>query len=136
MGAPDRSGGPSGPSTESPGAEAMSTRGTTGTIRATADIAQRRGRTDLVERLEHAQRQRTDNTVRVVVVGDFKSGKSSLVNALVGSVACPVDDDLATAVITSVSHAPAPTASVTYKSEQGEDLAPAAVALDDLASLV
>jgi len=107
-----------------------------GTIRATADIAGRRGRSDLVERLEQAQRQRTDSTVRVVVVGDFKSGKSSLVNALVGSVACPVDDDLATAVITSVAHAPAPTASVMYKSEQGEALAPATVSVDDLGPLV
>lgn len=82
-------------------------------IRATADIAARRGRTDLVERLERAQRHRSDSATRVVVVGDFKSGKSSLVNALVGTDACPVDDDLATAVLTSVAQRlPEPQASV------------------------
>lgn len=106
------------------------------TLRAAADIADRRGRADLVERIEKAERHRTDATIRVVVVGDFKSGKSSLVNALVGSVACPVDDDLATAVITSVAHAAEPTASLTYKSDQGEQLAPATVALDDLIGVV
>lgn len=111
-------------------------RGTGGTLRATAAIAQRRGRSDLVERLEHARRQRTDTTVRVVVVGDYKSGKSSLVNALVGSIVCPVDDDLATAVLTSVAHAPHPTAKVTYRSEQGEALAPTTVSLDDLSTMV
>ena len=107
-----------------------------GTIRATADIAARRGRADLVERLERAQQHRSDGTTRVVVVGDFKSGKSSLVNALVGVTACPVDDDLATALITSVRHAAEPHASVAYKGEQGEPVAGAAVALDELADLV
>lgn len=107
-----------------------------GTIRATADIAARRGRTDLVERLERAERHRSDGTTRVVVVGDFKSGKSSLVNALVGTTACPVDDDLATAVLTSVAHAPAPQASVAYKGEQGEPVAGATVGLDELGALV
>lgn len=107
-----------------------------GTIRATADIAARRGRTDLVERLERAQRHRSDGTTRVVVVGDFKSGKSSLVNALVGTDACPVDDDLATAVLTSVAHAPEPQASVAYKGEQGEPVAGATVDLDQLGALV
>ena len=107
-----------------------------GTIRATADIAARRGRTDLVERLERAQRHRSDGTTRVVVVGDFKSGKSSLVNALVGTDACPVDDDLATAVLTSVAHAPEPQASVAYKGEQGEPVAGSTVRLDQLGELV
>ncbi len=106
------------------------------TVRATADIAARRDRADLVERLERAQRHRTDTTTRVVVVGDYKSGKSSLINALVGSAACPVDDDLATAVITSVAHAAEPQASVSYRSEQGEELPAARVAPDEVRRLV
>ena len=44
--------------------------------------------------------------LRVVVAGEFKSGKSSLVNALVRQDVCPVDDDVATAVATAVAHAP------------------------------
>ncbi len=109
---------------------------TRGNLGAAVDIAVRRARADLVERLEAADRHRRDTTTRVVVVGDFKSGKSSLVNALVGAVACPVDDDLATAVMTSVTHAAAPTASVAYKGEQGEPVAGAEVPLDALVDLV
>jgi hypothetical protein len=38
------------------------------------------------------------------VVGEFKQGKSSLVNGLLGQSVCPVDDDLATSAITLVRH--------------------------------
>ncbi|MCU0273880.1 MAG: dynamin family protein, partial [Acidimicrobiales bacterium] len=40
----------------------------------------------------------------VCVVGEFKQGKSSLLNALLGQQACPVDDDLATAALTLLRH--------------------------------
>jgi hypothetical protein len=40
----------------------------------------------------------------VCVVGEFKQGKSSLVNGLLGTDVCPVDDDLATSAITLVRH--------------------------------
>ena len=55
----------------------------------------------------------------VCVVGEFKQGKSSLVNGLVQSHVCPVDDDLATAVITVVSHGDEPKAVVRRRSEDG-----------------
>ena len=42
--------------------------------------------------------------MHIVVAGEFKQGKSSLVNALVGAPVCPVDDDAATAVPTFVRH--------------------------------
>jgi hypothetical protein len=42
------------------------------------------------------------------VVGEFKQGKSSLVNALVGATICPVDDDVATSVPTAVHYADTP----------------------------
>ena len=52
--------------------------------------------------------QRLDRPETVVLVaGEFKQGKSSLINALLGVAACPVDDDLATAVVTVVRHGPA-----------------------------
>ena len=65
-------------------------------IRATA--AYRRG--NLGERLAVARRRLLDPEVRVLVIGEFKQGKSQLVNALVGARICPVDDDIATAVPT------------------------------------
>ena len=48
-------------------------------------------------------RQRAqDPSVRVLVVGEPKQGKSSLVNALVGAPVCAVRDDVATVVPTVV----------------------------------
>lgn len=70
------------------------------------------GRTDLAERLAAAGERLEDRRVTVVVLGEFKSGKSSLVNAIVGADVCPVDVDLATAVPTIVEHAPEPVARV------------------------
>ncbi|HEX5541539.1 MAG TPA: dynamin family protein [Micromonospora sp.] len=60
------------------------------------------GRPDLVRRLTTMRRRLADPAVHIVVVGEFKKGKSSLVNALIGATACPVDDDVATAVPTYV----------------------------------
>lgn len=55
-------------------------------------------RSDLVDRLDQARASLGDATLSVVVVGEFKQGKSSLVNALVNADICPVDDDIASAV--------------------------------------
>lgn len=63
------------------------------------------GRTDLATRLEHTRARLLDPDVRVIVVGEFKQGKSKLINALVNAPACPVDDDIATSVPTSVGYA-------------------------------
>jgi hypothetical protein len=65
------------------------------------------GRDDLSARvggLGEALSAGADNRAQVIVVGEFKQGKSSLVNALLGATVCPVDDDIATAVPTSVRH--------------------------------
>ena len=42
-----------------------------------------------------------------MVVGEFKQGKSSLVNAMLNAPVCPVDDDVATSVPTLVRYAAA-----------------------------
>lgn len=60
------------------------------------------GRDDLADRLTETRRKLLEPTVNVVVVGEFKQGKSSFINALLNSPVCPVDDDIATAVPTSV----------------------------------
>jgi len=65
-------------------------------------------REDLGERLAVARGRLLDPEVRVLVVGEFKQGKSLLVNSLVDAPVCPVDDDLATAVPTLVRFAPEP----------------------------
>lgn len=74
-------------------------------VEAALEIGNRSDRPDLVARLEQTRSRLLDPTVRVLVVGEFKQGKSQLVNALVIAPVCPVDDDVATAVPTVVHHA-------------------------------
>ena len=61
-------------------------------------------RPDLAGRLGEAKRALANPGIHIVVVGEFKHGKSSLVNALLGATVCPVDDDVATAVPTYVRY--------------------------------
>jgi len=83
-----------------------------GVIEASIELARRHGRDDLAERLDQlAARVRRTETI-VCVVGEFKKGKSALINALLGSDVCPVDDDLATAAVTVVRYAAEPSAVV------------------------
>ena len=65
-------------------------------------------RPDLGRRLHRVRERVADPRMRVLVVGEFKQGKSSLVNALVGATICPVDDDVATSVPTAVHYADTP----------------------------
>jgi GTP-binding protein EngB required for normal cell division len=92
------------------------------------------GRADLVKRLEHARARLVDSQVRVVIVGQFKQGKSKLVNALVNAPACPVDDDVATSVPTSVGYGEEPAAVVLVRPAEGTDadVSRVPVALDQL----
>jgi hypothetical protein len=60
------------------------------------------GRADLTERVSAAGARLKRPSTIVCVVGEFKQGKSSLVNGLLGANVCPVDDDLATSAITLV----------------------------------
>lgn len=85
------------------------------------DIAVRSGRDDLADRLDSASQALADTDVQVVVVGQFKQGKSALVNALVSAPVCPVDDVVATSVPTIVRWGQrASAALVTEMAETGE----------------
>ena len=70
------------------------------------------GREDLALRLDGTRRTLSDPDVRVMVVGEFKQGKSSLVNAMLNAPVCPVDDDVATSVPTLVRYAEEPRAAL------------------------
>ena len=61
-------------------------------------------RADLRKRLDQTLARLKDPSIRVIVVGEFKQGKSKLINALVNAPVCPVDDDIATSVPTVVRH--------------------------------
>jgi ribosome biogenesis GTPase A len=101
---------------------------------AAAEHARAIGRDDLAHRLDAAvARARRPSTV-VCVVGEFKQGKSTLVNTLVGEDVCAVDDDLATSVVTMLSHGPARTATVHRRTDQGRQSA--ALDLDKVGAVI
>lgn len=75
-----------------------------------AAAARSMGRDDLVARLVRARVALERPATYVVVCGEFKKGKSSLVNALLGARVCATDADVATAVPTYVRYGPTLTA--------------------------
>ncbi|TQM35885.1 dynamin family protein [Pseudonocardia cypriaca] len=77
-------------------------------------------RPDLGGRLLQTRKRLVDPDVRVLIVGEFKQGKSQLVNALVNAPVCPVDDDVATAVPTVVKYAET-TAAALVREGESED---------------
>ncbi|MGY1777456.1 dynamin family protein [Geodermatophilus sp. SYSU D00804] len=75
-------------------------------------LAEECGRPDLQRRLTQARGRHASPGVRVLVLGEPKQGKSSLVNALTGVPVCPVADDVATVVPTVVRNGAAPRATL------------------------
>ena len=55
------------------------------------------------------------------MVGEFKQGKSTLVNALLNVPLCPVSDELATVVPTIVRHGAEASAEVVVDAPAGRD---------------
>lgn len=96
-------------------------------------------RKDLAQRLRHTRRRLLDPTVRVLVIGEFKQGKSLLVNALVDAPVCPVDDDISTAVPTEVRYSTTPVATLvrsTGSSDDDDNVTRVEVPLPELAAHV
>ena len=75
------------------------------------------GRPDLAEIIDRATERHTERDLSVLVVGEFKQGKSTLVNALLNAPVCAVADDVATVVPTIVRHGAAVSARVVYQPE-------------------
>jgi Dynamin family len=71
-------------------------------------MAAEAGRADLAERVEAARARLASRDLPVAVVGEYKQGKSTLVNALLRTEVCPVDADLVTAVPTIVRYGGSP----------------------------
>jgi signal recognition particle receptor subunit beta len=71
-------------------------------------LTRERKRPDLTKRLDTAQAKLDSRTVTAVVVGEFKRGKSTLVNALLQTAVCPVDADIVTAVPTLIRYGDSP----------------------------
>ncbi|MBF6083051.1 dynamin family protein [Nocardia cyriacigeorgica] len=74
------------------------------------ELTRSAGRDDLSGRLSMVRGRVSDPRVRLVVVGDPKSGMSSLVNALVGAKISATDSPISVPVI--IEHGPEPTATL------------------------
>jgi hypothetical protein len=108
--------------------------GNVGAVLAAAEEAARRfERTDLLERLARERAAVAEPRCRVLVIGEFKKGKSSLVNALLNARICTTDAQRATAVPTLVRYGPAVSAAVL--TDSGPDEAPRSVPITDIEAL-
>ena len=88
----------------------------------------RLGRQDLAGRLTAQRDQVTSGAWHVLVAGEFKKGKSALVNALLGVPVCGTDAVAFTAVPTIIRYGPAPAAEVVLDSGQRRTIDPAQAA--------
>ena len=76
-------------------------------------------RPDLAVRARQALQRLHHPRVRVMVVGEFKQGKSMLVNALVNAPICPIDDDISTSVPTVVRYEDHPSVTLVRSAQGG-----------------
>jgi hypothetical protein len=83
-------------------------------------LADAADRPDLNQRSHAAANRFADQTCTIAVVGEFKMGKSSMVNAIANAPLCPVDDDVATAKPLEIRNANEPMVAVVYKLDEDE----------------
>ena len=77
-------------------------------IDAGREIASSQGRTDLDQHLHETRERLSAEQIQVVFCGQFKVGKSTMINALLQRAVCPVDADVVTAVPTIVKYSARP----------------------------
>jgi len=80
------------------------------------------GRDDLQALTAAASQRLAQSGCHLVVVGEFKQGKSTLINALLNTDLCPVDDDVATSIPTFLSYGETPTAHAFRQGQEPEAL--------------
>jgi uncharacterized Zn finger protein (UPF0148 family) len=99
-------------------------------------LATGRERPDLAEHLDKARAHLDQESVTVVVVGEFKGGKSTLINALLQTAVCPVDADIVTGVPTLVSYAEQSGVTAYAQSPDGGEVIAREASLREIAALV
>lgn len=99
-------------------------------------LTRERRRPDLTAQLDSAQVRLESRTVTAVVVGEFKRGKSTLVNALLQTAVCPVDADIVTAVPTLIRYGDQPGLTAYRQADPGQPLVPQSAPLKRITQLV
>lgn len=91
-------------------------------------------RQDLEERLWLSLERLSRPDTIICVTGEFKKGKSSLVNALIGEPLCPVDDDLATSAISVLRYGEEP--EITVRRQEDNETVVEQIRTDQLVDFV
>ena len=105
-------------------------------VRITGVAATSYERPDLAERLERAALRTAERELNVLVVGEFKQGKSTLVNALLNAPVCGVADDVATVIPTTVRFGEQAAATARFQTEDADaDERTETIALDQVPTL-
>jgi GTP-binding protein EngB required for normal cell division len=99
--------------------------GPTGPLAVVAEIVQRFGLTSLQPTARACEALTGDDPIDVAVLGQFKSGKSSLLNAVLGETVFPVGVVPVTAVVTRTVAGPSRVVRVTCRGGAVEEVAPA-----------
>ena len=73
------------------------------------------GQREILEKLSRLQARLEEGLLRVAVLGQFKRGKSTLLNALLGVPLLPVGVTPVTAIPTFIKAGPKTTARITFK---------------------
>lgn len=102
------------------------------TIAILADLAAKSDQFELAaspEALGALHTKLVDNTYRVLVVGEAKRGKSSFVNALIGSDVLPTDVEVATSQVFRIAHAEQETYRLRFEDDSEQDISAADLAV-------
>ena len=78
--------------------------------------------TNQVENLLHIQQQLQSDELVISVIGQFKRGKSSLINAILGADVLPIGIVPLTSVVTELRSGKTPRACVCYESGKTEEI--------------
>lgn len=72
-------------------------------IKQLSSISQQYGKRAVIENINNTI-DKIDNSTSILFCGEFKRGKSSLINAIIGDEICPTDIGIATAVVTRIMY--------------------------------
>lgn len=103
-------------------------------LASTLEAATAYQRPDLAARVARAIERHTDRHLTVLVAGEFKQGKSTLINAVLNAPVCGVADDVSTAVPTTIRHGATARATVHFiQPADGAAREPLDIAIEDVA---
>lgn len=111
-------------------------RDVTDTLRRLRDLAQRLGDSALAAQLDESLERIESQRFTIAVAGEFKRGKSTFVNALLGADVLPADVAPASAALTRVTYGQPAAARIVYRSPDGEPPREETIAIEQLRDFI